>query len=67
MSRSPRKKLALAAAAAVTYSGGAVLLRSLRERRGDHRIYFLAYHDVGTGPAEPEGTVTASRFRKHVR
>jgi peptidoglycan/xylan/chitin deacetylase (PgdA/CDA1 family) len=67
MNRSPRKKLALAAAAAVTYSGAAGLLRSLRERRGDHRIYILAYHDVGTGPAEPEGTVAASRFREHVR
>jgi peptidoglycan/xylan/chitin deacetylase (PgdA/CDA1 family) len=54
------------AAAALAYSGAAAALRWARKRRGDHRLYILAYHDVAR-EHEPEGTVSAARFRSHVR
>ena len=43
------------------------MVRWLRHRRGDHRIYILAYHDVaGRDENESEGTLSGSRFQRHV-
>jgi peptidoglycan/xylan/chitin deacetylase (PgdA/CDA1 family) len=62
-----RRGAAWAAAAAFVASGGAALARRRRARRGDHRVFVLEYHDVcGDGP-EPEGSVAATRFRRHLR
>ena len=62
-----RQGAAWAAAAAFVASGGAAIARRRRARRGDHRVFVLEYHDVcGDGP-EPEGSVAAARFRRHLR
>jgi peptidoglycan/xylan/chitin deacetylase (PgdA/CDA1 family) len=62
-----RRGAAWAAAAAFVASGGAAIARRRRAWRGDHRVFVLEYHDVcGDGP-EPEGSVAAARFRRHLR
>jgi peptidoglycan/xylan/chitin deacetylase (PgdA/CDA1 family) len=62
-----RRGAAWAAAAAFVAAGGAALARRRRARRGDHRVFILEYHDVCGDGAEPEGSVAAARFRRHLR
>jgi peptidoglycan/xylan/chitin deacetylase (PgdA/CDA1 family) len=62
-----RRQAAWAAAAAFVASGGAALARRRRARRGDHRVFVREYHDVCGDGREPEGSVSAARFRRHVR
>jgi peptidoglycan/xylan/chitin deacetylase (PgdA/CDA1 family) len=51
----------------LAYSGGAAVVRWLRHRRGDHRIYILAYHDVAAHDRhEAEGTLSGPRFRRQM-
>lgn len=61
-----RRNIARAVARVAAGSGLTRLLRRRRHRRGDFRVFLLEYHDVGPGPAEPEGTISAARFRRHL-
>jgi len=67
MKATPLRRIALMGSAVLAYSGATTLARRVRRRRGDHRIYILTYHEVGGGPEEPEGTISATRFHSHVR
>ena len=59
MKATPLRRIALMGSAVLAYSGATKLARRVRHSRGDHRIYILTYHEVGEGPDEPEGTVSA--------
>lgn len=61
-----RRHIAQTLATVAVGSGLARLLRRRRRARGDFRVFLLEYHDVGPGPAEPEGTVSAARLRLHL-
>jgi len=62
-----RRVLVRAAATGFVGLGAAHAQRRLRRRRGDHRVFMLEYHDVGPDGPVDEGTVSASRFRAHLR
>jgi len=66
MKPTPLRRIALVGSAVLAYSGATALARRVRRRRGDHRVYILTYHEIGRGPHEPEGTVSARRFRSHL-
>ena len=63
-----RRRLALHVVATLAKaSGWTALARRRRHRRGDYRLYILEYHDVTHDPSEKEGTVSAARFKRHLR
>ncbi len=51
----------------MAWTGITSTLRARRRRRGDFRVFILDYHEVERGPIEPEGVVSQTRFRSHVR
>ena len=62
-----RRTAARLAAAMVRASAAGALLRRRRHQRGDFRVFILEYHDVTNSTREPEGVVSATRFRRHLR
>lgn len=51
---------------ALVRSGAVSWLERRRRGRGDHRAFILEYHQVSGDGAEPEGTVSAERLRRHL-
>ncbi len=63
-----RRRLALHLVATLAKASGWIHLTRRRRRRcGDFRLYILEYHDVTQDTHEKEGTVSALRFRDHLR
>lgn len=68
MPASKRMRRSAARAVALTaYASGLLALVRRRHARGPRSVLILEYHDVVPGPGEPEGSVHAERFRRHVR
>ncbi len=67
MRPSPRRLAVRAVSLIASASGLTSLRRRRRLGRGDYRLFVLEYHDVTAESGEKEGTVTAERFRRHLR
>lgn len=67
MIRPNSKTSADALAGAMARMGVTEALAAWRRRRGDFRVFILDYHEVTAGPEEPEGSVSADRFRNHLQ
>ena len=53
-------------AAAASVGGVLERRRRRRVRKEGGRVHILEYHDVSSGGAEPEGTISAQRFGSHL-
>ena len=68
MSLTPPRRRALSLVSWAAVTTGVVALRTrYRSRDSYPRLHLLEYHEIDGGPSEPEGTVSARRFRRHLR